>query len=197
MKVFDFDNTIYRGESSVDFSFFMIRHNRKIIRYIPTILISLIGYKLVLLKKEKLEEIINDFFAGVLKGTESPPAFVNQFWETHARKLNERILQLIEPDDIIISASPVFLLYGIRGKLNTDKIIGTEVDLAQKKITWFNFGDNKVRRYRELYGDKKIDAFYTDSENDKNMMEISQEVFIVKKGKPVREKKKEEWPCHT
>ena len=197
MKVFDFDNTIYRGESSVDFSFFMIRHNRKIIRYIPTILISLIGYKLVLLKKEKLEEIINDFFAVVLKGTESPPVFVNQFWETHACKLNERILQLIEPDDIIISASPVFLLYGIRGKLNTDKIIGTEVDLAQKKITWFNFGDNKVRRYRELYGDKKIDAFYTDSENDKNMMEISQEVFIVKKGKPVREKKKEEWPCHT
>ena len=29
MKVFDFDNTIYRGESSVDFSFYMIRHNRK------------------------------------------------------------------------------------------------------------------------------------------------------------------------
>ena len=32
MKVFDFDSTIYSGESPVDFTFYMIRHNRKIIR---------------------------------------------------------------------------------------------------------------------------------------------------------------------
>ena len=50
MKVFDFDNTIYRGESSVDYSFYMIRHNKKILRYVPTILFSLVGYKLCLLK---------------------------------------------------------------------------------------------------------------------------------------------------
>ena len=71
MKVFDFDNTLYRGESSVDFSFYMIQHNKKILRYVPTILFSLVGYKLCLLKKEKIESIINDFFAGVLDGTES------------------------------------------------------------------------------------------------------------------------------
>ena len=49
MKVFDFDNTIYRGESSVDYSFYMIRHNKKILQYVPTILFSLVGYKLCLL----------------------------------------------------------------------------------------------------------------------------------------------------
>ncbi|MBR2843163.1 MAG: phosphoserine phosphatase, partial [Lachnospiraceae bacterium] len=89
MKVFDFDNTLYRGESSVDFSFYMIQHNKKILRYVPTILFSLVGYKLCLLKKEKIESIINDFFAGVLDGTESLSAFVNQFWEAHAVKLNK------------------------------------------------------------------------------------------------------------
>ncbi len=186
MKVFDFDNTIYRGESSVDFAFYMIRHNRKILRFVPTILVSLIGYKLCLLKKERLEAIINDFFASVLEGTESPTDFVRSFWETHACQLNEKILQLIAPDDIIISASPIFLLDGIREKLKTDKIVGTEVDLAQKKIIWFNFGDNKVKRYKSLYGDREIDTFYTDSNNDKDLMEISREVFIVKKGIPVR-----------
>ena len=70
MKVFDFDNTIYRGERSVDYSFYMIRHNKKILRYVPTILFSLVGYKLCLLKKEKLESIINDFMAGVLDETD-------------------------------------------------------------------------------------------------------------------------------
>ena len=68
--------------------------------------------------------------------------------------------------------------------LNTEKIIGTEVDLGRKKITWFNFGDNKVKRYRELYGERQIKAFYTDSYNDRDMMDISQEVFIVKNGIP-------------
>ena len=186
MKVFDFDNTIYRGESSVDFSYYMIRHNRKIIRYIPTILFSLAGYKLCLLKKEKLESIINNFFAGILDGTESPLVFVKPFWEKNAHKLNKKILQLVGPDDIIISASPVFLINGIRDRLNTENIIGTEVDLGQKKIIWFNFGDNKVKRFRALYGNRKIDAFYTDSNNDKELMEISREVYIVKKGIPVK-----------
>ena len=184
MKVFDFDNTIYRGESSVDFAFYMIKHNKRIIRFIPTILFSLAGYKLCLLSKEKLESIINRFFAGVLDGTESPAEFVDPFWQTHADRLNHDILRLIEPDDVIISASPVFLLDGIRDLIRTKKIVGTEVDIAQKKITRFNFGDNKVKRYKELYGDKKIDAFYTDSYNDKEMMRISETVFIVKNGVP-------------
>lgn len=184
MKVFDFDNTIYRGESSVDFAFYMIKHNKRIIRYIPTILFSLLGYKLCWLSKQKLEDIINDFFAGVLDGTESPGEFVDPFWQTHADKLNQKILALIDPDDVIISASPIFLLDGIRDQIKTDKIVGTEVDIAQKKITWFNFGDNKVKRYKELYGNQKIDAFYTDSYNDKDMMAIAREVYIVKKGVP-------------
>ena len=181
MKVFDFDNTIYRGESSIDFSFYMIRHNRKILLYVPVILSSLVKYKLCLLSREKLESIINDFFEGVLEGTEDAERFISLFWETHAGKLNKRILQLIEPEDVILSASPSFLVGGIREKLGTDNILGTEVDLERKRITWFNFGENKVRRYRELYGDRVIDAFYTDSYNDRAMMAVSRKVFIVKR----------------
>ena len=182
VKVFDFDNTIYKGESSIDFSFYMIRHNKKILRYVPTILLSLAGYKLCLLKKEKLESIINDFLFGVLDGTESITAYIGQFWEDHAHKLNQKILHLVEPEDVIISASPIILIQGIREMINTENIIGTEIDLEQKKVIWFNFGDNKVKRYRSLYGNRKIDAFYTDSYNDKDMMDIAQKVYIVKKG---------------
>ena len=186
VKAFDFDNTIYRGESSVDFAFYMIRRNKKIIRYIPTILFSLAGYKLCLLSKKRLEDIINSFLEGVLDGKTSPDAYVKTFWQTHSHKLYPSMLRLIEPGDIIISASPDLLFNGIRDMLNTESILGTEIDLGRKRITWFNFGDNKVKRYRELYGDWEIDAFYTDSYNDKDMMAISREVFVVKKGVPVR-----------
>ena len=183
MKVFDFDNTIYRGESSIDFSFYMIRHNRQILLYVPMIMFSLVKYKMCLMKKEELEAVIDTFFEGVLKGTEDVPDLVRRFWERHADKLNKKILRMISPEDVIISASPCILLDGIREKLGTENIIGTEVDLAKKRITWLNFGDNKVKRYRDLFGDRTIEAFYTDSYNDKELMEISQEVYIVKKGK--------------
>ena len=184
MKVFDFDNTLYRGESSASLAFYMIRHNKKIIKYVPMILFTLAGYKLCLLEKERFESIINNFIAGVLDETDSIYGFVDQFWETHSDRLYEDMLKLIEPGDVIITASPTDFIAGISDRLNTKNIIGTEIDLEQKKITWFNFRDNKVKRYKELYGDRMIDVFYTDSYNDLAMMEISREVYIVKKGIP-------------
>ena len=56
-------------------------------------------------------------------------------------------------------------------------------DLDKKEITHFNFKDNKVKKFRELYGDAKIDSFYTDSYNDRAVMDISEKVFLVKNGK--------------
>lgn len=186
MNVFDFDNTIYNGESAVDYAFYMIRHNKKIIRFIPTILLSLAGYKLCLLSKEKLESIINKVFDGVMDGKVSFKDFVEPFWESHSNKLNSTILKRIKPGDVIISAGPVFLLEGITEIIKTDKIVGSELDFDKRRITWFNFGDNKVKRYRQLYGDNTVDAFYTDSYYDKDMMMISRDVYIVKRGRIVK-----------
>ena len=50
MKVFDFDNTLYHGESSVDLALYMIRTNKKIIKYLPSIFINLIKYKLCMVE---------------------------------------------------------------------------------------------------------------------------------------------------
>lgn len=186
MKVFDFDNTIYNGESSIDFAFYLIREKKKIILYIPTILFSLVRYKLCLISKEKLEAVINNFFEGVMEETESLPLFVDQFWKKNSHKLNEGLLRLIKPEDVIISASPVFLFDGVRGLINTERIFGTEVDFKHKRITWFNFGDNKVKRYKSLYGDRKIDVFFTDSYNDRDLMKLSERIYIMKKGAPVK-----------
>ena len=182
MKVFDFDSTIYRGESPVDFTFYMIRHNRKIIRYVPTILITLAGYKMHLIKKEKLESLSNEFIGKVLDDPDSLSEFVSQFWATHAHKLNKDIVKLIGSGDVIITASPSFLINGVSGLLNTKHILGTEIDLKQKKLVWYNFGDNKVERYRSIYGYLQIDAFYTDSFYDEYLMGISREVYIVRHG---------------
>lgn len=187
MKVFDFDNTIYRGESSIDLAVYMIRNNKKIILYLPMIFTNLVKYKLCMIGRKEMETILNDFCRAVMGDKDEIPGIIERFWQTHAHKLNRGILKRISPEDIIITAGPDILINGIRDRLNTDHIISSEVDLDGRCFTYLNFKDNKLKRYRELYGDRPIDVFYTDSYNDRALMEISERVYLVKKGIPVKQ----------
>ena len=183
MKVFDFDNTLYRGESSLDFSLYMIRTHKKILLYLPVIMANTISYKLCLVDKDKLGAEISKYMKLIIRDKHEIRRLVRTFWQTHANRLDADMLKRIGPNDLIITAGPDFLLDGIRDRLGTQNIISSIVDLDRIEILHFNFKDNKVSRFRELYGDAKINAFYTDSYNDRALMEISDKVFLVKKGK--------------
>ena len=183
MKVFDFDNTIYRGESSIDLALYMMKNNKMIIRFVPSIFINLVRYKLCLISLEQMENIINEFCASVMGSKDELPAIIDGFWRTHADRLDPRILKRIRPQDIIITAGPDVLIEGIKERLGTDNIIASKIDPDTGKIIYLNYKDNKVKRYRELYGDRPIDALYTDSYNDRALMDISDRVYLVKKGR--------------
>ena len=186
MKVFDFDNTLYRGESSLDFSLFMIRANKRILLYLPVIASNTIRYKLCLVDRQELGDSINKYMKIIVRSKQEMLDLVEAFWATHSKNLDQRMIARIRPEDIIITAGPDFLLDGIKDRLHTENIISSVVDLDRREILHFNFKDNKVLRFRELYGDRKIDAFYTDSYNDKAMMDISEKVYLIKKGKGKR-----------
>lgn len=183
IKVFDFDNTIYRGESSVDLALFMIKNNKKILLYLPSIFVNMIKYKLCLVKKEKLIKKINNFMSAIIFDRKELLELVERFWSKKIHKLDRKMLKRINRDDVIITAGPDFLIHGIKKLLNTNNIISSEIDEAKNKMKYFNFGDNKVKRYKELYGDKRISCLFTDSYNDRALMDISDKVFIVKKGR--------------
>ena len=186
MKVFDFDNTLYRGESSLDFSLFMIRANKRILLYLPVIASNTIRYKLCLVDRQELGDSINKYMKIIVRSKQEMLDLVEAFWATHSSNLDRNMIARIRPEDIIITAGPDFLLDGIKDKLHTENIISSVVDLDRREILHFNFKDNKVLRFRELYGDRKIDAFYTDSYNDKAMMDISEKVYLIKNGKGKR-----------
>lgn len=183
MKVFDFDNTLYHGESAVDLALYMIRNNKRIIKYLPSIFINLIKYKLCMVEKKKMVYAINDFLRNALRDKEELFGAINGFWQKNSCKLDKNMLKKINKDDVIITAGPDFLINGIRELLGTDNIICSRIDSDKMKVKYLNFGDNKVKQYKAVYGDKQIDCFYTDSYNDKALMDISDKVYIVKKGK--------------
>ena len=41
MNVFDFDNTIYDGESAIDFFLYYLKKDPKLIRYLPSIIVAM------------------------------------------------------------------------------------------------------------------------------------------------------------
>ena len=53
MQAFDFDNTLYKGESTFDFALFVIKKNKRLIKHLPGILRALGAYKLCLWDEEK------------------------------------------------------------------------------------------------------------------------------------------------
>jgi len=188
VKVFDFDNTLYHGESSVDLALYMIKNNKRIILYLPKLFYNLFKYKLCIVDRNKMIRGINDFLQNVLSGKDELLGAVDGFWAKNRRKLDAAMLKRIDSNDVIITAGPDFLLNGIRDMLNTENILCSSVDTEKMQVRYLNFGSSKARLYKKKYGSRRIDCFYTDSYNDKSLMELSERVFIVKKGRLKRVK---------
>lgn len=183
MNVFDFDNTIYRGESAVDLAVFMIKSNKKVILWMPKIFWSLLKYKLCLVSRDKMQDSVNDFMSKILRDKNEVISLTRDFWKKNIRKLDRSIIKRIGRDDVIITAGPDFMLDAVKKHLGTENVICSQTDLDRKCVIYLNFGENKLKKFKEKYGDTAIDSFYTDSFNDKALMSISKKVFIVKKGK--------------
>lgn len=180
MKVFDFDNTIYDGECSLDFFRYCLKKKKSLIRYMPAVLSNVIRYKAGFMPIEDVykfaDTMVEVFFANCGKLDE----MVSQFWKIHEKKLKPSMIERIDHDDAIISASPRFLLDGIAGKLNTANIICTELDEKNKKISFLCYSQNKVKAFKECFGqDAAIDEFYTDNMNDMPLIKIAEKAFLV------------------
>ena len=61
--------------------------------------------------------------------------------------------------------------------------IGSSIDKETGKFIRLCFLENKVKAFYEIYPDRHIENFYTDSMNDKAMMDIADNVYLVKKNK--------------
>ncbi len=183
MQVFDFDNTLYHGESAVDFALWMIRHNRKVLLWLPRIIWNLLKYKLCLINLKSLMQPANAFLRTIIRDEKQMQRAVACFWETHRRFLNREMIAKIRPGDVIITAGPSFLFAPIRAELKDVRMICTEIDLRRKQLIYINMHDNKTKRFREEFGQTPIARFFTDSFNDRAMMEIAERVYLVKRSR--------------
>ena len=175
INVYDFDKTIYDGDSSIDFYLFCLKKNKKILLALPVQVYGLILYILGIKDKTFFKEKVFSF----LKYIDTIDIYIKEFWKENYKKIKDWYFDQKEKTDVIISASPEFLLKPLEKSLKV-KVIASNVDKKTGKFLSKNcYGREKVKRYYEETN-KKIKEFYSDSYSDKPMMLEAKEAYMVK-----------------
>ena len=181
INIYDFDNTIYDGDSTIDFYIFSILHQPSLIRYLPHQFKALFLYTTKKYDKTKFK---TEFFI-FLKGVSDIEYLLTKFWKKHKIKIKNWYLNQHQNTDIIISASPEFLISPICKELNISKVIASQVDIKTGQFYQNNcFGIEKVNRIKKELMTWPIQfEFYSDSLSDKYLAALSENAFLVKKNK--------------
>lgn len=181
MNVYDFDNTIYDGETLVDFILYYVKTDPKIWRYVPKLIRIYFKDVCGLFTIAEAVKAYAAFLEGYyIQKAHSLDGDVQKFWDRNEHKIKSFYQEVRRDDDVIVSGSTDFLLDEICKRLGIRHYIGSSIDKQTGKFTRLCFLENKVEIFKSLYPAAEIENFYTDSMNDKPMMEISQHVFFVK-----------------
>ena len=186
MNVYDFDNTIYRGESGVDLFLSYLKKDPRLLIKLPWAVNCILKYKA---GKISLDDVMEKY-AGVVEefaqSIEDIESDVIDFWDKNSSKIKPFYFKQRRDDDIIISACLDVVLEEICRRLNIKNFVGSKTDLETMKLVDFCFRENKVKVFKEKFPDAEIDNFYTDSLNDQPMIDLAKNAYLVKGDKLIK-----------
>ena len=175
MRVFDFDETIYNGDSTVDFYKFCLKKYPYCLKRIAPALIPGI---LLLMKKYDKTKFKQKFYRFLLDIPDIDKT-VEEFWDLNISKIKS--FYKSKEDDVIISASPKFLLAEACKRLGIIHLLASEVNKKTGDYTGVNcYGEEKVKRLNSYMKDYVIDEFYSDSYSDTPLANLAKKAYLVK-----------------
>lgn len=184
MNVYDFDNTVYEGESALQFFFFYIKRDPCLLKYIPKVLHAFMKYKA---GKVSVEQALADyapFVEDYFKKIPDLKADAVVFWNEHEKNIKPFYKELQKDDDVFVTASPINTMAEICKRLGVKHCVGSIIDEETGRITRLCMRANKVPAFKEAFPNADIDNFYTDSpKNDAPLIELAEHAFIVKGNK--------------
>lgn len=170
--LYDFDKTVFRGESGMAFWSFCLKRHPKIIKHLPSQLKGLFGhYVFHKIDKKQSKELFYSYLVSIDAEKEA-----KLFWQKNAKKMNN----WFNPDNhdvatVVCSASPVFQIKPICDKLGVDVLIATRMNPATGKITGKNCkGTEKVERIKKEAPNYTFRDSYTDNIiSDKPLLDMA------------------------
>ena len=179
MRVLDFDNTIYDGESPLDFYLFSLRYAPSAIRFIVPVLLQLVRYQLQRCTRTDIERELHRHAHAYLSSFDDLSTVVSAFWDHRMHKIKPWYQP--RPDDVILTASFNYTMDEFAKRYGITHCIYSTIDYETFDLIHLNFGDNKVKAFKEAYGDDVVpDEFYTDNLVDLPMMRYAKHAFLIK-----------------
>ncbi len=178
MNVYDWDKTIVPFDSTVRFYFYCLKNNKKILKVLPH---QIKGWILYLFKKID-KTTMKSYFYKFLPEVRDIDLAVKDFWDKNIIYVNQWYKDRQKEDDIVISASPYFLIKPACDKLNIRTLLASKVDPYSGKVMSPNCSSQqKVKVFEEAgYDIAKVDEFYSDSYNDRYMAKLAKKAYLVK-----------------
>lgn len=183
VNVYDFDNTIYDGETLVDYAMYFVRRDIRIWKYLPKLVFIAFKDMLHLFTVDEAVKAYASFLEGYYVTLDDPAKNIVDFWNKNEKKIKPWYASRQREDDIIVSGTLDFILEEASKRIGFKNYVGSEIDKNTGKFIKLCFLENKVKLFREHFPDTEIENFYTDSINDKAMMDISENVYLVKGSK--------------
>lgn len=187
IDVYDFDGTIYDGDSTFDFVLFSLRRHPGVLLGLPRFLKEAV---LLGLGKRNLTQFKSVLFGEMAKHF-SLMDEAGLFWLSPETKAKLGAWYSDTPRDlpiVIASASPEFELRYAARLLGVKTLIGTRCDPITGRLEGKNCkGEEKLRRIREAVGEFEVRAMYTDdAKADAPLLAVAQEKYIVTHGSVMR-----------
>ena len=184
IDVYDFDGTIYDGDSTADFVLFSLRRHPGVIAGLPRVAFAALR---LLVRNIGLTQFKSVLF-GEMSRRFSLEEEAELFWKdmNTRKKLGPWFFETPRDLPIVIaSASPEFELRHAAKILGVDTLIGTKCDPKTGALIGQNCkGAEKIERIREVIGDFEVRAMYTDdAKADGPLLAIAKERYIVTHGR--------------
>ena len=175
MNGYDFDDTIFRGNSMCRFAIFCTLRLPYLILFLPLLLIAVILRGVRILNKNRYLHLISLYVALVPHAER----FAARFWDRNIKRIKKWYLQQQHASDVVISASPQFLVEEACKRIGV-KCIATDLSPKNAKLNRQHcYGEQKVVVYKENYGEQQLDTYYSDSLSDTPMFKFAQRGYFV------------------
>ncbi len=186
LNIYDFDGTLYKSDSSVDFCFYVYKQKPLRLRFMFIQAFFFIPYKLGLISTLAYKNIFFCFLNGLRE--EHVQNLVDSFWANqddsvfHSQLIGEIHNPKTQELSVCISASPQILLNNKTKSIGIHKLIATQMIYNKGKwvIKENCRGKEKISRLNNEFENPIITNAYSDNKDDLDLLQKAKSGYVVK-----------------
>ena len=180
MNIYDFDNTIYNGDTNKDILLYSFKkHPFKVIKALNKTKKLERDYKRGLITFERVKEAMLSFLFEI----DDLDGYIEKFVSSHMKNIKPWYLSRKNDYDIVISASYELWIIPFCKKLGIRYVLATKTDKEGHIIGKNCKGEEKVKRLASTIPNAQIVTSYSDSESDLPILNLAKTAYVVEGNK--------------